>query len=92
MKASLFLINSYISRLLVGILAICIISTGALVSLSNCKYPEGTGACNCTNYTIWRGAVLSPDPDDESCQFPQVTIVNDLKHQVYLPFSLSIST
>lgn len=74
-KISLFLINSYISRLLVGIIAISVISAGALVSLSQCQVlspvQNGTEECNCTTYAMWREAVFNPNPDDVSCQFPQ---------------------
>ena len=77
-KISLFLINSYIARLLVGIIAIGIISTGALVSLSECQHFDSRNSnesCNCTNFTVWKDAVDDPDPDSVACQFPQVRCV-----------------
>lgn len=49
------------------------------MSLSQCQQQyqnlNSTDGCNCTNYTMWHEAVFNPNPDDISCQFPQVRIV-----------------
>ena len=73
-KGSLFLIQSYVSRLLIAIGAIVISAAGALVSLAECQNFESQqeNTCTCTNETTWLQAVNNPSPDDRSCQFPQV--------------------
>ena len=76
MRTSLFLINSYVARLLIGVLGIVIISTGALVNMSQCELQTRStftnDTCNCTIWEKWESAVTSPSPDHVSCQFPQV--------------------
>lgn len=56
-----------------------VISAGALASLSQCQQfnpiENATDSCTCINFTTWSDAVLNPDPDDVSCQFPQVATV-----------------
>lgn len=75
-KVSLFLINSYVSRLLIGVIAIIIISAGALVSMAECQsfqqISTNSDGCTCINFSTWKSRVKSPDPGDISCQFPQV--------------------
>ena len=56
-------------------MAICIISAGALVSLAQCKSFDEKSSCNCSTFDEWHDAVVNPNPDDNSCQFPQVCFV-----------------
>ena len=46
------------------------------MNLSDCQQfdllENRTDSCTCINMTMWSDAVLDPDPDAMSCQFPQV--------------------
>ena len=75
-RVSLFLINSYVARLIIGIVAIVIITAAAFVNMAQCEIQtlssNSSDSCNCTTWEKWEEAVNSPNPDDRSCQFPQV--------------------
>jgi hypothetical protein len=82
-RISLFLIHSYIARLVIGIIAIAWITVGAAINMSTCdRNVESTGEveiymynvtdrCNCTTWDDWVSRVNNPSPDDSSCQYPQ---------------------
>ena len=77
-----------------------VISVAAMVNMAECEMVVSVlepGAndtniepgCNCTNWTIWNDAVNNPDPDDSSCQFPQVGVVMGVSSIVELFSNLS---
>lgn len=75
-KVSLFLISSYTARLVLSVLSIIIICTGAMINSVMCHEhvnPVNSmqESCNCTNWELWRITVDSPSPDTDDCQFPQ---------------------